>query len=85
MIPALQAVVLVLATAGLGVAGVAAEGPLTKAIEIIGENLGEDSELPDNATKGQQTAYDHLIQNQERWWEMHGNMTAGGNETARPV
>lgn len=82
MIPALKALVLTLAIAGVSVSGVAAEEPLTKAIAIHEEHLGEDSQLPEPAMKGQQTAYDHLVENQNRWMQNHANETADDDDGA---
>lgn len=83
MIAVLKALVMTLAVAGVGVSTVAAGVPLMKAIEVHENHLGPDSELPEQAMKGQQNAYDHLVANQNRWIEDHGNNTApDDNETA---
>lgn len=82
MIPAFKAFVLTLAIAGVSVSGVAADGPLTKAIDIHEKHLGEDSRLPEPAMKGQQTAYDHLVENQNRWMQNHANETADDDDGA---
>jgi len=53
--------------AATGMATGAVQTPLSNAIEIHENHLGMDSIMPDQATKGQQTSYDHLMKNQERW------------------
>jgi len=83
MVAVLKALMLTLAVAGVSVSGAVAGVPLTKAVDIHEDHLGPDSKLPEQAMKGQQNAYDHLIANQNRWTENHGNNTApDDNETA---
>jgi len=53
--------------AATGIATGAVQTPLSNAIEIHEDHLGVGSVMPDQCTKGQQTAYDHLMKNQERW------------------
>ena len=57
----------VLGVAATGAAGVNADAPMSKAIDIHEDHLGADTTLPDQAIKGQQTAYDHLMKNLEKW------------------
>ena len=70
MLAVAKVLFLALAVTGVSATGVATgmvQTPLTNAIEIHEEHLGTGSTLPDQAVKGQQTAYDHLMKNQERW------------------
>ena len=70
MLAVAKVLFLALAVTGVsatGVATVVVQTPLTNAIEIHEDHLGADSTLPQQAMKGQQTAYDHLMKNQERW------------------
>jgi hypothetical protein len=72
----------------LAVSGVAATGsmagmvhmPMQKAIDIHKEHLGQNSTMPSQSTHGQQTALDHLMQNQQRWMSKPHNDTASDNE-----
>jgi hypothetical protein len=80
MLAAAKALVLALAITGVASAGVAAT-PLTKAIEIHKNHLGQNSDLPAKAMPGQQNALDHLQRNQERWLaNPPGNSTGTGIE-----
>jgi len=83
MLAAAKVLVLALAVTGAGTASVATGMvvvPLTKAIEIHEDNLGTDSPLPDQAMKGQQIAYDHIMKNQERWLAKHPDLVQGGSD-----
>lgn len=76
MIPAFSAMFFALSLVGAGGMGVVAEMgkvPLDKPIEIHEEKLGQDSTMPDQCKKGQQTALDHLRWNQERWIANHAD------------
>lgn len=57
----------VMGVAATGASGAVIETPLSRAIEIHEEHLGEDSKLPAQAIKGQQTAYDHIVKSWENW------------------
>jgi hypothetical protein len=70
MLAVAKVLFLALAMTGVSATGLAtgvAHTPMTKAIEIHKDHLGTNSTLPQQAMKGQQTAYDHLMKNQERW------------------
>jgi len=70
MFVAVKVLFLAFAVTGVAATGVATgvvQTPLTNAIEIHEDHLGANSTLPDQAIKGQQNAYDHLIKNQDRW------------------
>lgn len=82
MILAVKALVLVFVISGVGAAGasIAAEStPMDKAIDIHEKNLKQGSTLPTQSLKGQQTALDHLVHNQERWLEKHGTSAHGSD------
>jgi len=69
MLAAAKVLILALAVTGVSATGVATgvvQTPLTKAIEIHKDHL-QNSTMPEQAMKGQQTAYDHLLKNQDRW------------------
>lgn len=55
--------------------------PLEQAKEIHEDHLGADSTLPDQAIKGQQTAYDHIVSALEKWLEKRtsGHDASGTN------
>jgi hypothetical protein len=57
--------------AGEGLTGAGDDVPLEQAKQIHHELMGDDSRLPDQATKGQQTAMDHIVLDQERWLAKH--------------
>ena len=70
MLAVAKVLFLALAVTGVSASGVAmgaVQTPLTNAIEIHEDHLGMDSPMPQQSTKGQQTAYDHLMKNQEKW------------------
>jgi len=74
MLAIAKVLLLAFAVSGVAVTGAAAgvvHIPLTKAIDIHKNHLGPDSKLPLNAMKGQQNAYDHLVENQQRWMQNH--------------
>lgn len=76
---------LVLALAATGVAGATITGlPMEKAIEIHKNHLGPDSKLPEQAMKGQHSALDYLIKNQDRWVAENHTAVPDDNETAEP-
>jgi hypothetical protein len=76
-----HALVLALAVTGLAGAGLAGL-PMEKAIGMHKNQLGPDSKLPEQAMKGQQSALDHLLKNQERWVAGNHTATPDDNETA---
>lgn len=83
MISLLKVVIVALAVTGAAGSGVTASVvkiPLENAVQVHEDHMGEDSSLPDQATKGQQTALDHLRANQERWLANHPNMTLEDRE-----
>ena len=75
----------------LAVTGVTATGvvtgvvhiPLEKAIQIHKDRFGPDSNMPEQSLKGQQTALDHLVANQERWTQNNQDRASSfDNDTA---
>jgi len=65
-----SAKILFLTFAVIGVAATGATGvdsPMKKAIQIHEDHLGTNSNMPDQAIKGQQNSYDRLMMNQARW------------------
>lgn len=83
MIALLKVVIVAFAVTGAAGSGVAASVvkiPLENAIQVHEDHMGDDSTLPDQAMKGQQTALDHLRANQERWLANHPNMTLEDRE-----
>lgn len=74
MMAGIKALIFALVLTGAGGTGVVAgmeKMPLERAIQIHEDNLGQNSTMPDKCLKGQQTALDHLRQNQERWLANH--------------
>jgi hypothetical protein len=70
MIVLLKALVLAFAVAGISGTGAATElahAPMQKAIEIHESHLAQNTTMPEQCLKGQQTAIDHLMKNKERW------------------
>lgn len=83
MIPLLKVVIVALAVTGAAGSGVTASVvkiPLENSIQVHEDHMDQDSTLPEQAMKGQQTAIDHLRVNQERWLAKHPNMTLEDRE-----
>jgi len=83
MIPLLKVVIVALAVtcaAGSGVTASAVKIPLDNAIQVHEDHMGDESTLPHQAMKGQQTAIDHQRAAQERWLANHPNMTLEDRE-----
>jgi hypothetical protein len=80
MLLAVKALVLVLVVSGVGATGASigmVSTPMDKAIDIHERNLQQNSTLPVQSLKGQQTALDHLMHNQERWLAKHQGAAHG--------
>ena len=72
----------VMGVAGTGVTGMNLETPLSNAIEVHEDHLSANTTLPEQAIKGQQMAYDHLVKNLDRWLaKNHTWMPDDDNET----
>ena len=64
-----------------------AVGPMHKAIDIGKQHVGPNSTLPAQSHDGQQNAFDHLLQNQDKWLASHNATQVpddDGNETDDP-